>query len=120
MPTKQLTIAVLGTTIVLPDKDRTCLTLFNLDNANIIYFSDEPGQAITGMTPVFPETFISLERNSGEEPQKAWYGRTAVASILGVLESYGEIAPVQPSTEPNPQEPFSPLDAPKMLSRWKR
>lgn len=120
MPTKQVVIAVGGTKIVDPDSQRTCLTLFNTDNANIIYFTDEPGKAVGDMCPVFPETFISLERNAGEEPQKAWYGRTAVQSTLAVLESFGEIAPVQPDTEPNPQEPFSPLDAPKMKTWWHR
>lgn len=115
MPTKQLDIAVTGTPIVTPDSQRTVLTLFNLDNANIIYFSDEDGKAVTEMAPVFPETFISLERVNGEEPQKAFYGRTAVQSRLAVMESYGEI-PSDPGVppEPNPQEPFSKVDAPLM------
>lgn len=115
MPTKQVVIAVLGTTIVTPDAQRTVITFFNLDNANIIYVSDEPGKAITEMVPVFPETFISLERVNGEEPQKAWFGRTAVQSTLAVLESYGEI-PQDPGKkpEPHPQDPYSILDAPLM------
>ncbi|GAH06987.1 unnamed protein product, partial [marine sediment metagenome] len=99
---------------------RTVISFFNMDNANIIYVSDEAGQAIADMIPVFPETFISLERVNGEEPQKAWYGRTAVQSDLRVLESYGCI-PSDPGVpqEPNPQEPYSPIDAPLMRS-WQR
>jgi len=114
MPTKQLTIATTGTQIVDQNPQRTVLTLANLDNANIIYVSDEPSKAITEMYPIFPETFISLPKIQGEEPHKAWYGRTAVASILSVLESFGDISQPDPSTEPNPQEPFHPKDAPRM------
>jgi len=114
MPTKQLLIAVLGIQIVDQNPQRTVLTLANLDNANIIYVSDQPGKAITEMYPIFPETFISLPKIQGEEPQKAWYGRTAVASILAVLESFGDISQPEPDTEPDPQQPFHPQDAPKM------
>lgn len=93
---------------------RTVLTLANLDPGNIIYVSDEPGRKVTEMYPIFPETFISLPKIQGEEPQKAWYGRTAVASILGVLESFGDITQPDPSEEPDPQQPYHPQDAPKM------
>ena len=96
------------------NSQRTVLTLANLSNANIIYVSDEPGRAITEMYPIFPETFISLPKIQGEEPQKAWYGRTAVASILAVLESFGDISQPDPSEEPDPQQPYFPQDAPKM------
>ena len=93
---------------------RTVLSLANLSNVNIIYVSDSPGKAVNEMWPIFPETFISLPKMQGEEPHKAWYGRTAVASILGVLESFGDIAQLEPSGEPDPQQPFHPQDAPKM------
>ena len=93
---------------------RTVLTLANLDITNIIYVSDEPGRKVTEMYPIFTETFISLPRIQGEEPQKAWYGRTAVASRLAVLESFGDISQPEPDTEPDPQQPYHPQDAPKM------
>ena len=93
---------------------RTVLTLANLDNANIIYVSDEPGKKVTEMYPIFPETFISLPKMQGEEPQKTGYGRTAVASTLAVLESFGDISKLEPSEEPDPQQPFHPHDAPRM------
>jgi len=93
---------------------RTVLTLANLSNANIIYVSDEPGRAVADMYPIFPETFISLPKIQGEEPHKAWYGRTAIASILAVLESFGDISQPEPSYEPDPQQPFHPQDAPLM------
>jgi len=114
MPTKQLLIAVLGTKIVDQNPQRTVLTLANLSNANIIYVSDEPGRKVTEMYPIFPETFISLPRIQGEEPHKAWHGRTAVASTLAVLESFGDISQPEPDMEPDPQQPYHPLDAPRM------
>ena len=95
---------------------RTVLTLANLDNANTIYVSDEPGKKVTEMYPIFPETFISLPRRHGEEAQKAWYGRTAVASTLAVLESFGDISQPAPDVEPDPQQPYHPQDAPRMRS----
>jgi len=114
MPTKQILITVAGIQIVDQNPQRTVLTLANLDVVDIIYVSDEPGRAITEMYPIFPETFISLPRIQGEEPQKAWYGRTAVASTLAVLESFGDISQPEPSEEPDPQQPYHPQDAPKM------
>jgi len=114
MPTKQITILVAGIQIVDQNPQRTVLTLANLDNANIIYVSDDIGKVITEMYPIFPETFISLPKIQGEEPQKAWYGRTAVASRLAVLESFGDISQPEPSEEPDPQQPYHPQDAPKM------
>jgi len=97
-----------------PNSQRTVLTLANLDVVDIIYVSDEPGKKVTEMYPIFPETFISLPRIQGEEPQKAWYGRTAVASTLAVLESFGDISQPEPSEEPDPQQPYHPQDAPRM------
>ena len=114
MPTKQILIVTAGIQIVDQNPQRTVLTLANLDNANIIYVSDEPGRKVTEMYPIFPETFISLPRIQGEEPHKAWYGRTAVASTLAVLESFGDISQPEPSHEPDPQQPYHPQDAPKM------
>lgn len=114
MPTKRVVVATTGTQIVDQNPERTVLTLANEDAANIIYVSDEPQKAVADMYPIFPETFISLPRSHGEEPHKAWYGRTAVQSTLKVLESFGEISELEPSEEPDPQQPYHPQDAPRM------
>jgi len=114
MPTKQVTIGTTETPIVEANPQRTVLTLANMDVVDTIYVSDEPGVTTGRGYPIFPETFISLPKIQGEEPQKKWYGITAVASDLAVLESFGDISQPEPDTEPDPQQPFHPQDAPRM------
>jgi len=114
MPTKQVPILTTETIIVNANPQRTVLTLANLSSANIIYVSDEPGMTTGDGYPIFPETFISLPKIQGEEPQKKWYGIVAVNSTLAVLESFGDITQPGPSEEPDPQQPYHPQDAPKM------
>jgi len=89
MPTKQIPILTTGTIIVESNPQRTVLTLANLDSANIIYVSDEPGMTTGDGYPIFPETFISLPKIQGEEPQKKWYGIVAVNSTLATISPPG-------------------------------
>lgn len=114
MPTKQILIGTGETAIVDQNPQRTVLTLANLSVTNIVYVSDEPGITTGRGFPIFPETFISLPKIQGEEPQKKWVGITAVASTLAVLESFGDISQPEPDTEPDPQQPYHPQDAPRM------
>lgn len=118
MPTEQVALTATPIKIVDADPQRTTLTIANIDTVNTAYISDDKGSGIlsTNGYPIFPETYISLERKQGEEPQKTWWGvcEAGKTATVGVLEGYGEIVEPEPSPEPSPQEPYHPKDAPRM------
>jgi len=121
MPTKQVALSGTAKRIVNADHQRTVLTISNKLGTNIAFISDDKGTGITDNNgyPVFPETFISLERKQGDEPQKAWFGVCAAGetTTVAILESYGDIVLPVPKEEPSPQEPYHPTDAPLMERR---
>ena len=107
--------------IVDANSQRTVLTLSNKLGTNIAFVSDDQGAGLTDLNgyPIFPETFISLERKQGDEPQKAWYGACegGKTTTVAVLEAFGDIVIPVPKEEPHPQEPYHPTDAPLMGRR---
>jgi len=121
MPTKQVALTATPQKIVDADAQRTVLTISNKLATNNAYISDDRGAGITDANgyPVFPETYISLERKQGDEPQKAWWGvcTAAQTTTIAILESYGEIVEPVPVVEPHPQQPYHPQDAPPMRRR---
>jgi len=121
MPTKQVPFTDAPIKIVDADAQRTVLSLANKLGTNIGFVSDDRGDGLTDLNgyPIFPETYISLERKQGDEPQKAWYGvcEAGKTTIIAVIEAYGDIVEPVPEVEPHPQQPFHPKDAPRMRTR---
>jgi len=116
MPTYQKTLTGTAQKICEANKDRTALTIANMDDTDIAHISDDQGSGIkrTNSYPIFGETYISLERPA-DQPELAYYGicEGGKTVVIAILEGYGKIVPTL-AEPPTPQDPFSPLDAPPM------
>jgi len=118
MPTRQVTLTGTAAKIVDPNPQRTSLSFANRDDTDPGYISDDQKSGITrdNSWPIFAETFISLVRLQGDEPEKSYWGicEGGKTVVLAIMEQFGDVgAP----PEYDPQAPYQPTDAPKMRTR---
>lgn len=90
---------------------------------DFLYVSDEKGRVATTGVAVNPVGgTLTLRRTHGEEPEKTFYMVSVTAGCpVRVMELFGEPTIIVETKleEPSPQEPYQPIDAPKMKKeKW--
>jgi len=116
MPSRAVVVGVseLTPTVIMADDQRTVLVVQNLDtvNTDYLWISDAKGDVVGSGTRIAANGgSITLRKIRGEEPEKTWFlVATTAATPARILELYGK----EEDEEVSPQDPYVPLDAPKM------
>ena len=106
-------------TVIESDTNRTSLIIQNIDTVatDYLWVADEMGQVVATGIRIMPlGGVLELTQNEGDEPEKTFYlVATTAATPVRVMFSYGkQRVTVESEEEPGPQEPNTPLDAPRM------
>lgn len=72
MPVKLISVSTVELDLVPYDSDRTAIGVANNHDSGVLFISDEKGKGIEGF-PVFPKSYLSIERLEGYEPEKQYW-----------------------------------------------
>jgi len=90
MPTNQITVTTASAKHVEYDSERTGLALVNMDDTDVSYVSDVTPVTTSNGFPIYPKTYMSLDRKRGWSPEKAYYLIGSAEHTVAVIEAFGE------------------------------